>query len=358
MSPEFASRRLRAVPFRVIATSTGVVLKRGAAMVALEGAGVEELLQDVLRVLASRGATAGDVCGWFGAPQQEAVERLLLCLSERGFLVPAELEAEPPAPTDANLGVYHWHFEQQPGELERKLDQASVALVGLNRLSRALEAGLRDAGVHRIVRVDDPVLRNVQLPADEQAISAERFIEAPLPPVDVIIAGSEFGASRLLGSWNRFCIERRVKFLPVLLKDMIGYVGPLVLPGETACYACLLARQNSNLVDWATRRACEDTDPDTQPLVAIHPAMLAATAATACFELTRLLTGVPQWRVGKLIEVNLLATETTCRRVLKVPRCSVCSPLLAHSRTELERYTQQPGLWHEQMVARPEQGVT
>jgi hypothetical protein len=35
----------------------------------------------------------------------------------------------------------------------------------------------------------------------------------------------------------------------------------------------------------------------------------------------------PLWRVATLIEVNLLAPLLQTRRVLKIPRCTVCSRL-------------------------------
>ena len=40
---------------------------------------------------------------------------------------------------------------------------------------------------------------------------------------------------------------------------------------------------------------------------------------------------MPLWRVGTLIEVNLVAMRLNARKVLKIPRCSVCSILNTRS---------------------------
>jgi hypothetical protein len=56
----------------------------------------------------------------------------------------------------------------------------------------------------------------------------------------------------------------------------------------------------------------------------------------AAFELTKFYSGViPQWNVGTMIEVNLLATHLTTRKVLKVPRCRACSPVNSKAVVEL-----------------------
>jgi hypothetical protein len=44
-----------------------------------------------------------------------------------------------------------------------------------------------------------------------------------------------------------------------------------------------------------------------------------------------------------LLEVNLLRPELRARKVLKVPRCSVCSPLTRQSTISLERFSFLPG---------------
>ena len=71
---------------------------------------------------------------------------------------------------------------------------------------------------------------------------------------------------------------------------------------------------------------------DTQTVVGFHPSMASILGNIAAMELTKFYSqAMPLWNVGKLIEVNLLATRMIPRKVLKLPRCPVCGPLQTHS---------------------------
>jgi molybdopterin-synthase adenylyltransferase len=41
---------------------------------------------------------------------------------------------------------------------------------------------------------------------------------------------------QFMRKWNDFCVRNDHAFLPIVLRDLIGYVGPLVIPHKTACY--------------------------------------------------------------------------------------------------------------------------
>ena len=55
--------------------------------------------------------------------------------------------------------------------------------------------------------------------------------------------------------------------------------------------------------------------------------MASILADIAAVEIVKYFTGLPQMRAGHLIEVNLLAGKMDSAKVLKVPRCAVCSPV-------------------------------
>jgi thiazole/oxazole-forming peptide maturase SagC family component len=118
---------------------------------------------------------------------------------------------------------------------------------------------------------------------------------------------------------------------------MVGYIGPLVIPGDTACLECLRARQNACLTNATERRVAERGAFDGQRVTAYHPAMVGMVAEAAAFELIRFYAALPQWKVGRLIELNLLSTAMAHRKVLKAPRCPVCSSLHAGVPTSLHK---------------------
>jgi hypothetical protein len=57
----------------------------------------------------------------------------------------------------------------------------------------------------------------------------------------------------------------------------------------------------------------------------------------AALELTKFYGGVlPFSRAGAMIEVNLMAPSLVTRRVLKIPRCTVCSKMKSLSSSALD----------------------
>src|SRR4029077_6600279 len=157
------------------------------------------------------------------------------------------------------------------------------------------------------------------LPAPQEVESWKRSLRGRR--VTCIVATSDFGGQQVLLPWNAFCVERGVHFLPVTLQDIVGYIGPLVIPEETACLACLRAGQNGNVIQADEKRIAETDAREGQHVIAAHPAMLSTLADIAAFELHRFYAGLPLWKAGRLIEVNLVATSMTSRKVFKAPRC-------------------------------------
>ena len=134
-------------------------------------------------------------------------------------------------------------------------------------------------------------------------------------------------------------MRRDVWFFPVLLQDLIGYVGPLVVPGRTACFECLRARQNACMDAPGVQRAAEG---DSAKALAYHPSMPSILGDVAALEITKLLGGVPPPQHSRLIEVNLLAPAIETRTVLKLPRCPVCGALETRPSVSTKRRAFQP----------------
>jgi thiazole/oxazole-forming peptide maturase SagC family component len=146
--------------------------------------------------------------------------------------------------------------------------------------------------------------------------------------IDCIIATSDGGGIEQLRVWNEYAVLHSLRFYPIVLQDLVGYIGPLYVPGQTACYECLRLRQNAHLVDYANRRIVESAFIHSQSVSGFHPAMASILGSIAAIELTKAFGLAPALtRAGTLIEVNLIGSEMTSRRVLRLPRCPVCSRL-------------------------------
>lgn len=333
-------QRLRLLPFQVIQDAEGLILRRGVEQLLLRGGEAADILQTLSRAMGNGGATADEVASLFAEPDRPRILELLGYLARRRFVAPVNGEA--PRAAESNLDVLYWQFHQEPAATERRMADLRVALVGVNHLTRRIAGSLAAVGVKRMEVIDDPLLRSeaffggpggeapaeawpAALPAPREARGWTDALPGGKP--HVLVAASDFGGQPLLLPWNQLAVEHGMHFLPVTLQDLIGYVGPLVIPGETACLACLRARQNANLVNPGERRMAEAHAHAGQRVAATHPSMLAVVAEVAAFELHRFYAPLPQWKVGHLLEVNLLGSAVARRRVFKAPRCPVCSPL-------------------------------
>jgi bacteriocin biosynthesis cyclodehydratase domain-containing protein len=215
-----------------------------------------------------------------------------------------------------------------------------------------MAASLADAGHPGVTVVDVPMLRNLELFPGDDGPDAEAWAGLA-PPVayaewqewfepaerQCLVAASDFGGLSLLRDWNRFCLENETHFFPVVLQDLLGWVGPLVIPGETPCFECFLARRASHLAAPGVARAAELAAYAGQAVASFHPAAAGMLGELAAMELLKLYGGrLPGWRAGQVLELQVLVPALAARPVLRVPRCPACSGLNARSSAAADRF--------------------
>lgn len=343
MSSESVRQRLKALAVHVIDTEDGAIVKRGCTELKIGGAGAAETVRKVLAATAAGGATSAEICELFVPSAAPLVRQLVEQLLARHLLAPVE-EADPAAEEpEGPLDIFYWHFGDKARQVAERLNRQSPAIIGVNCISRQLAASLAASGVEDVRVLDHPRLRNLRFFDKTGRLKAGQWPASLPSPLEwrnemdpdslgCLIAASDFGGWETLYEWNRFCVQYHKPFLPVVLQDLVGYVGPLVMPGETACLECVRMRRRSHLEDDALRRTIEESAFEGQGAIGFHPSMASILGDIAALELTKFYSDVlPRPKVGTLIEVNLLETGLTSRKVLKAPRCPVCSPLLARS---------------------------
>jgi len=353
-----ASVRLRAFPVQLLSTEDGVLLVRGVAEIFVAGDRATEFVPALLAAIPNEGASRTDLIERFAAPDREEVGKLIDELVRRSILAPAAVES-PAAPVESNLDVFYWHFGQSARTTVDKLSAKPIVLIGVNTISRRIAQSLDSIGVKSVQVVDFPLLRNLRLHDDDGKLLADEWpLAAPLSyeawsdrleaqdfacDFACIVATSDFGGPFLMREWNSFCVQQGIQFLPVVLNRFTGTIGPLVIPGETACYECLRLRENANMDAPEMERAAEFSAQERQSVTGFHPAMTGILGELACMELCKIYGGGIPWRSNYLIEVNLLGPSILTRRVLKLPLCPVCSPALKTSSVYLDKESFVPG---------------
>ncbi len=338
------ARKLRALPASVLESGEQVVLKRGRAELTISGNGSARLVRRLLGH-AARGATHRDLLAAFPAGDRPAVANLIAELEARRFLVRSPRGGVRRRETSED--IFYWHFDADAREVRRRLGKMPVTILGVNGISRQIAAGLLACGVRHMSVLDIPAFRDRRwfdargrlrlgnwagVPAPLAAADRGRALESAA----CILATSDGSATAGMSEWNDFCLRHRRHFLPAVLQDLIGYVGPLVIPGETACYECLRLRQDSNADNWELRRAIELSAFDVQPVAGSLPPMAMAVADVAAMVFVAFYGGALRtWYPGTMIEINLVGLRFDKRRVLRIPRCPACSSLRTRSSTDL-----------------------
>lgn len=321
------------LPCAMKETPDGVILRRGRTSIEVGGAGAAAIVGAVLRLTADTPVRLRDILEGFAEPERPAIKDFLQELLLRRLMVPAE-GADTAQGVETPDGIFFWQFDLDRRAAGARLADYRVDLVGINAVSARLLPALGSLGMRPRRVIDHPLLRDPDLfdatgrPAgwspDLDLHRSDRLSLASDPP-DMVIVGAIGTAWSALRSLNEECVHHRVPLLPVLLQGMVGRVGPIVVPHETACLECVRARENSNLGDMAAvRRAEFETDLAAQTEGYLRP-MAGILGDVAAMELARFILRIPKMRVGSQVEVNLLTSRMEPRPVLKVPRCRVCS---------------------------------
>lgn len=153
-------------------------------------------------------------------------------------------------------------------------------------------------------------------------------------PLDLVAAAADGADLPDLETWNRSMLERNQPWLLVLPFDGVyGAVGPLFIPGETACYACFRSRRRSALEDPEIAETYDER-PAYHPMGAAVTSLLAGLAVHLAL---RWITRRDAFIAGILYAVGLLPhPSVSAHEVFPMPRCAACRPMA--------QYT--PAPWH------------
>jgi bacteriocin biosynthesis cyclodehydratase domain-containing protein len=340
--------RYRALPVQLVEIDGGVILVRGGTEVRVVGMRAEQTVREIWSAATQAPITLEGFVATYAAPDRASVRALVEKLIARRILIDADTERTD-GPESA-LEVFYWNFGLAEPRVRGSLNERRMVVLGLNGISRQLTATLTEAGVTNFEVVDYALFRNQRLFGSELQARTDHWPSSQPEPIaydawikrdqpgnpDCLIATCEHAATSVMLDWNRYCVENNIAFLPIVLRQLIGQVGPFVVPQETACYECLCARQNSHLREHQALRSVEAQSPYGQAVSGVFPAMGSILGDIAAFELVKFYSGGMPYRVGHFIEVNLLAVDVTTHKVLRVPRCRACAATMKTSGFGLE----------------------
>lgn len=128
---------------------------------------------------------------------------------------------------------------------------------------------------------------------------------------------------------NRVCFGMGVPWLHAALDGPFILVGPLVVPGRSACHDCVETRVTMNLRERASYLRYKEAIAEhrvthgTQP---VQPVLLGMLASHAALEALNFLATGSTFTINKLLAIYVPTMEIVYNEVLRVPSCPTCAP--------------------------------
>lgn len=248
-------------------------------------------------------------------------------------------------------------------QTQQKLNQATVAIVGLNGAGATAAASLAIAGIGKIVGIDpekvvpaDSYLSTIFMPADvgedraevvrqhlaelapetkftsqKDLLKTDSDVQQAIQSADFVVCCADAGQSSLVYKLNRVCLETKTNWLVCAAAGAEISVGPLIIPNETACFTCykmrLVACAENPEDEFAFQRFLDERKQDDSRTRANLIFGTTLAGQLAGLETIKFLTGAFAVTTrSRTIVVNLLDLTMTKHLVLRKPWCPACQP--------------------------------
>ncbi len=283
-----------------------VEMRSPGRSVRLSGSRLGALLPGLLPVLDGR-HTTGEICEAAPDRAPEEIECLIArlvaggLLSERGR--PVELE-------DDGSGIAGFlRSLASPSDEDRlraRVEGATVCLWGSDRMSAAVLQMLRGCGV-RVVAFP----RNGRDGLQEEATGV-------CDEADLLVGCGAGMRDASLERLNAISLATGTPWLPVASDASEITLGPLVVPGRSACLVCLRVRAEA-LSSGPMRLIRVGSRP-------VLPAVVAVASGIAAVEALKALLGVDRPALeDAVIRLHVRTLSWTRADVLRLPRCPACA---------------------------------
>lgn len=294
-----------------------VELKSIGRSVRLSGAGAGALLP-LLIPLADGTRTVDEMCALLGVRPGGAPERYISQLLGLGLLVDGVAGGRCPVCGPSRASLIACTFLEALVGLDRlhtahdRLARSRVTLWGSDCVASRIAALLGECEV-------DVQVRSWPGPsAEEAAIDLSEEDSAALRESSLAVGVGVCARDRRLEVLNAACLAEGTPWLPVCSDAVESTVGPLVLPGRSACLLCLRGRLEALAAGPATllRSGC-------RPLLAPLIGVVSGLAAYAAYRFLLDIDG--ESLVDQLARVKHRSLDLQRSDILRLPGCPACA---------------------------------
>jgi bacteriocin biosynthesis cyclodehydratase domain-containing protein len=312
---------------------------------------------DVVAVLATSEPTLAELAERVGLDEAEAKAKLASLLTA-GVAVPAASSAalgEHDALRYSRQLPYLADFRDER-DLQRRLSSARVVVVGCGGLGTWTLCALAAAGVRRFRIVDDdevelsnlnrqvlytpaqigtPKTRaavswlqrfdeRIEVEAVEGRIDGPAAAEAVIAGADVLVLAADWPPYELARWVNRACLRHDVPFITAGQLPPLVKIGPLYLPGCTACFTCQERALRLESADYDAYVDHMGSAPVRGATLGPASGMIGSMLA---MELVHLLIGAEPASAGAALLIDLRTFQVRREPIARDAECRDCQHL-------------------------------
>lgn len=262
--------------------------------------------------------------------------------------------------------LFFSHFTKDENGLQKRIGNSRVTILGTEELSLELLRNLSTSGIKRIklavlktanrkqsfieTKVGKEFIGRLapEIEIFKLKISESKFkddIENLVENCDLTIVCHQFHAPNVDEVINEVAIRKVRKWLKCGITGTEGYIGPTVIPYETACDKCYQLRLQGNIQHYEEYLAFQKylrERSDRKPFGYLFP-FITTIAALAAWEAVKVLihsedTILFPLTYGRQIVINFNDMSIKMYKVLKIPKCPVCGISLKSVMTNIWEY--------------------
>jgi ribosomal protein S12 methylthiotransferase accessory factor len=175
-----------------------------------------------------------------------------------------------------------------------------------------------------------------QLAVANHSSPAERGLNDPAATINLVIDGFPPDAlleHRRLAKW---CQRHSIKSLHGHVDGVHAVIGPVVIPGATACWECLRVRKHPAGADPKVEEQVLQTLLEATPVermrLLLAPMAVAAGSLIALEALKLLTAYAPSAIFNRFLRVDLTSFDSTLHPFLPLPFCDLCGGVSSNSK--------------------------
>ncbi len=328
MNDSFLSTDIVFLPFDVVTSEEGYFICRGVNRLLFQGKTIPRILKVLKEIPLHKSFPLYQVLQKYPKSIRWDALQLLFELYRRKYIVStidSKIEAK-----ETPIDLFYWHFGISTKQVNSNFADFGVFIVGVNKLGLKVYHSLLEAGFTFVHFIDDPDFRRTNVNHQMQNIkvwSMKDWKEKIIRKKNCLIVCSESGSLPVFSGWNQYCVEQNLPLFPVYIDQLMGYVGPWVRPGETACLQCMIQRKNSFQANDKIELIIDANDFLLKSNCAYSYPLLNLCADHTAFEVGAHVAELSIRKYNSQLCINPYSGTTTNHKILKLPRCIVCSDL-------------------------------